>query len=161
MSSTALADAHSELRERCRLADAVDDWRERTLLAPLVDVADYVKRIGDHPDSAHYRAEKAGGLLEAAIRLQCQALMAYADWPDDGPDDGPTCATIDKAFDVLGNVASAVEAVAWSTARAADDDESTPGPYRSEVAQLQGAAKTVLAWSDALAGSARHDPVPT
>ncbi len=93
MTTTSLADAHRELVERCQMADAVDDWRERTLLAPLVDVADYVKRVGDHPDSAHYRAEKAGRLMQSAIAVQCQALMAYAGWPEKGP----ACATIDEA----------------------------------------------------------------
>lgn len=158
MATTSLSDAHSELVERCRLADAIDDWRERTLLAPLIDVADYVKRIGDHPDSAHYRAEKAGALLQAAIRLHCQALMAYAGWPEGGADDGPACATIDMAHELLENLAVAVEAVGWSTARAANEDQSSARPYRSDVDQLRQAAKAALAWTDALPASARQDP---
>lgn len=158
MASTSLTDAHSELVERCRLADAMDDWRERTLLTPLVDVADYVKRIGDHPDSAHYRAEKAGALLRAAIHLHCQALMAYAGWPEGGADDGPACAIIDMAHELLEDLAVAVGDVVWSTARVAKDDEAGASPYRCDVDQLRDAAKAALAWADGLAASARQDP---
>jgi len=153
MTTTSLADAHRELVERCRMADAVDDWRERTLLGPLVDVADYVKRIGDHADSAHYRAEKAGCLMRSAIAVQCQALMAYAGWPDDGP----AYATLDKAHELLETLASAVEAVAWSTARAAKEDVDRPGPYAADFDQLRSAARAVLAWADGQVNSARDD----
>jgi len=135
------------------MPDAVDDWREHTLLAPLVDVADYVKRIGDHADSAHYRAEEAGCLMRSAIAVQCQALIAYAGWPDHGP----ACATINEAHELLETVASAVEAVAWSAAQATKEDVDRPGPYAADVDQLRSAARAMLAWAEGQVDSARDD----
>jgi hypothetical protein len=85
--ASALAVAHEDLLRRCHAAERAGDWQEGVILSALVDVADYLKRIGDNPDSSHYRAEKAWGLLTAAIRLQRDTLLAYGGWPEDDPNE--------------------------------------------------------------------------
>ena len=74
---SALAAAHDDLLRRCHAAERSGHWQEAVILSALVDIADHVKRIGDNHDSAHYRAEKAGVLLTAAIRLHCNTMLAY------------------------------------------------------------------------------------
>lgn len=84
---SALAAAYDDLLQRCHAAERSGDWQEGLILGALVDVADQVKRIGDNPASGHYRAEKAGVLLTAAIRLHRTTMLAYGGWPEDDPNE--------------------------------------------------------------------------
>jgi hypothetical protein len=83
---TALEAAHRELSERRARLDHLD-WhdqldaagkRERQVLAALEGVADYVKRIGDHPSSSHYRASKASPLVADAIEVLVAVFTVHA-----------------------------------------------------------------------------------
>jgi hypothetical protein len=108
---SALADAYEDLCRRVQRADRAGDWRERSILEPLADVADYVKRIGDHRDSAHYRADKAGPLVWWAIRVQREAHEAYA------PGDDATAEAIGRASRALSDAADAVNKALWLISR--------------------------------------------
>jgi hypothetical protein len=115
VSASALAAAHDDLLRRCHAAERAGDWQEGIILSALVDVADYLKRIGDNPDSSHYRAEKAGALLTAAIRLHRSALLAYGGWPEDDPSEQ----TVLTASRVLEDVAEQVQQTMWHAMRTA------------------------------------------
>jgi len=145
-----------DLRARTAAADAAGDWRERQVLSPLTDVADHVKRIGDHPDSVHYRADKAGPLVHGALRVQNEALLAYAGWPDE--DNGAT-RVIEDATQALTEVAEAVRRAMWSAAGSTNDPDRPAGTlYRSDAAALTAAARDLARWADRLAGQAVRDP---
>lgn len=108
---SALSDAEAELVRRAQRAHRAGDWQERSVLEPLAHVADYVKRVGDHPDSAHYRADKAGPLVWWAIRVQRAAHEAYA------PGDEATAEAIGRATKALSAAADAVNQALWLISR--------------------------------------------
>lgn len=147
--ATALEVARSDVARRALAAEEDGDWTERAVLAHLATVADMVCRIGDHPDSAHYRAEKAGPLLDAAIDLQWQCLNAYV-----GEGDEKVGGDLEHANDALHRVATAVRTAMWALARtrhgaALDEDDAR---------QLRAAASGFTAWADGVAAQARPEP---
>ncbi len=150
---SALAVAHRHLVDRCSASDDVGDWRERAVLGPLADVADYVKRIGDHPELVHYRAEKAGALLHAAVRLQREALLAYAGWPEGGDEER----RIIEAADLLEAVARELQADMWLAARRARGDSAAFYRYRAN--ELAAVVNRFTRWASGLMSSAVPDPV--
>jgi hypothetical protein len=125
-----LAAAYDDLLRRCHVAEQGGDWQEGTILNGLVDVADYLKRIGDNPESSHRRAEKAGALLKAVIRLHREALLAYGGWPED---DANECA-VRTGCRLLEDVAEHVRQAMWQAMRAARGD--TPAMSRPETENL-------------------------
>jgi hypothetical protein len=44
-----LAATHDDLLRRCHAAERSGNWQEGAILSALVEVADYIKRIGDKP----------------------------------------------------------------------------------------------------------------
>lgn len=138
--ASALAAAHHDLLRRCHLAERAGDWQEGVILSALADVADYLKRIGDNPGSSHYRAEKAGALLTAAIRLHRDALLAYGGWPDD--DDNERAAVqlpaprgrlgASRAVDVAGHACG---------------PRRHPAPNRSETDNLVHVGRQLERWA--------------
>ena len=118
-----LAAAHNDLLRRCHDAERAGDWQEAVILSALVDVADYVKRIGDNPDSAHYRAEKAGTLLTAAIRLHRDALLAFGGWPEDDASEQ----AMDSASRLLHDAARNAQQTMWQAMRAAHRETEGQG----------------------------------
>jgi hypothetical protein len=124
---SALAAPHDDLLRRCHTAERLGDWQEGAILNALVDVADYVKRIGDNPESSHYRAEKAGALLVAAIRLHRDALLSYGGWPEDDA----TERAVLTGSRLLEDVAEHVGQTMWQAIRVARDD--TAALNRSET----------------------------
>jgi len=145
-----------DLRARTATTDAAGDWQERAILSPLADVADHVKRIGDHLDSSHYRADKAGPLVDGALRVQNAALLAYAGWPDD---EHPAARAIEDATHQLTAVNEVVRQVMWSFAAGANGDSGWPDLlYRSDVAALTAAAREFTRWAAGLAAQAVPDP---
>jgi hypothetical protein len=108
---SALERAHDELVARLQRAERAEDWPECSILDPLADVADYVKRIGDHPESAHYRADKAGELVWWAVRVQHAAHEAYA------PGDDATGEAIEHTTKALRAAGEAVNAALWLISR--------------------------------------------
>lgn len=112
---SALFVAYAELCRRAQQADEAGDVCERLILEPLASVADYVKRIGDHGGSAHYRADKAGDLVYSAVRVQREAVLVYA-WSERGEDEAGD-AELAWAAKALAEVAAAVERALWATAR--------------------------------------------
>lgn len=149
-----LADAYAELKERYRQADGDGDWQERVLLGHLVEVADYVARIGDNTHSAHYRADKAGPLLQSAIQLQEQALVGYAGWPEDEA----VMRRIEEPLDLLAALATPVVGAAWLAARGAQGGGDAT-LYRSQVSELLSAVHQMAAWAEKLAATAEPDPI--
>jgi hypothetical protein len=113
-----LAAAHDDLLRRCHAAERAGDWQEGTILSALVDVADYLKRIGDNSESSHYRAEKAGALLIAAIRLHRDTLLAYGGWPEDDTNEQALLTTSRLIEDVAEHARHAM----WQAMRAARGD---------------------------------------
>jgi hypothetical protein len=116
--ASTLAAAHEDLLRRCHAAERSGDWKEGVILSALVDIADYVKRIGDNPDSSHYRAEKVGALLTAAIRLQRDTLLAHGGWPEDDPNEEAVL----TAFRLLDDVAQHIRQTMWQAMHAARGD---------------------------------------
>jgi hypothetical protein len=148
---TILDEARQDLAARVTAVGATGDWDEQSILAPLADVADHVCRVGDHRESAHYRADKAGALLSAAIRLQRETLLGFAGWPDEGWH----LRTIVEAFDVLEQVRQAVGTVAWMAARQARDHCSTL--YESDARRLFEAARQFSGWVEDVADTPEPD----
>lgn len=146
---TALEVARSDVARRAAAAEEDGDWSERAVLVHLATVADMACRIGDHPDSAHYRAEKAGPLLDAAIDLQSECLNAYV-----GEGDEKVGGDLEQANDALRRVATAVRNAMWALAGtrhgAALDD--------SDARQLRAAASGFTAWAEGVAARARPEP---
>lgn len=138
---SALEHAYDELRRRTQQADTAGDWQERCILEPLASVADHVKRIGDHRDSAHYRADKSGPLVTAALRVQREALAAYVagQWGDDSP----AADAIEATADALDDAAAAVLKALWLIAHAGPQSLPTPG-----LAEAAGALSAAVdrAW---------------
>jgi hypothetical protein len=86
MSTTPLDAAREHLSRRLVSLDHSQTWRERAIISPLFDVADMVCRVGDHPDSLHYRADKSGDMVSAALRVRGVAFEQYAgidSWPEE------------------------------------------------------------------------------
>jgi len=139
---TALELARADVAGRALVAEEDGDWAEQAVLGHLASVADMVCRIGDHPDSAHYRAEKAGPLLDAAIDLQWACLDAYV-----GEGDEEVGSDLRQANDALRRVATAVRDAMWALAATRhgavlDADDAY---------QLRAAARGFAAWANALA----------
>lgn len=111
------------------------------ILSALVDVADYLKRIGDNPGSSHYRAEKARALLTAAIRLHRDALLAYGGWPDDDDNERALLSSSRLLEDVSGRLGQSM----WQAMRAARGD--TPAPNRSETDNLVHVGRQLERWA--------------
>ncbi|MGH9165467.1 MAG: hypothetical protein ACRDZW_08160, partial [Acidimicrobiales bacterium] len=89
--------ARADLAQRTFDAEKLEQWQERSVLGNLADVADMVCRIGDHPHSAHYRADKAGRLVGAALDVQWECLNAYAGESADGA----IVEELDRANDII------------------------------------------------------------
>ncbi|MGH9209870.1 MAG: hypothetical protein ACRD2C_04220 [Acidimicrobiales bacterium] len=145
---SALEAAYMDLRQRSAAADRAGNWREARILEALCGVADYVKRVGDHPDSAHYRADKAGDLAQSAVWVLRQSFMAYAGWPVDTDQ----YRAIAAASDTLETVARAVEVALWRIA---------PGGgalWQSDADQITEAARAVSRWAERIAAEAVPDP---
>jgi hypothetical protein len=151
---SALRDALEDLGARRRAAERAEDWHEVAVLAHLVDIADYTARIGDVTDSAHYRAEKAGPLLDAAIRIQEDVFLAAAAWP---AEDTPLDRAVVEATKVLGDVAGEVRQVLWDSVQNERDGDG-PVAYRSTARSLIDAVGELSRWADAIAASAVPDP---
>lgn len=146
---TALEVARSDVAGRALAAEEDGDWTERAVLVQLASVADMVCRIGDQPHSAHYRAEKAGPLLDAAIDLQWECLNAYV-----GEASEEVGGELEQANEALRQVATAVRSAMWALAGAShgaswDDDDAR---------QLRRAASGFAAWANGLAARAQPEP---
>jgi hypothetical protein len=140
--ATALTAAHDDLLRRCHAAERSGDWQEAVILTALVDVADHVKRIGDNPASAHYRAEKAGALLTAAIRLHRDALLAFGGWPDNDASEQ----AMDAASRLLDGAARHAQQTMWRAMRAARDETRVP---REELTgELVHAGRQLARWTE-------------
>jgi hypothetical protein len=100
-------------------------------------MSDHVKRIGDSPESAHYRAEKAGVLLTAAIRLHRNTMLAYGGWPEDEPNEHAVL----TAARLLDDIVDVVQQELWQAMRAA---RATSSPQPSDLVQ---AGDTLARWA--------------
>lgn len=136
-----LAAAHDDLLRRCHGAERAGDWQEAVILSALVAVADHVKRIGDNPDSAHYRAQKAGTLLTAAIRLHRDTLLAYGGWPECDASEQ----AMDSASRLLHDAARQAQQTMWQAMRAAQGDTGTRN--RSEPATPPHVGRQLADWA--------------
>lgn len=143
--------ARADLAQRTLDAETMEQWQERSVLSNLADVADMVCRIGDHPHSAHYRADKAGRLVGAALDVQWECLNAYAaETADD-----EIVAELERANDILQEVAAGVRAVMWAITRSDRD----VGLYVSDISGLRRVASAFARWAGRVADQAVPDPV--
>ncbi len=149
--TTTLDQARTDLAQRAQAADEAGDWRERNLLAPLAGVADMVCRIGDHTHSAHYRADKAGALVESALRVEQRALSAYGGVDVDDDDH-----RIDAAAEVLATVARAVRSYTWAVARFENGGDLF---CESDANELRSALFAFRRWVDGVVATAVPDAV--
>lgn len=131
--------ARRELARRALAADERGDWQETAILFHLTTVADMMCRIGDHGDSAHYRADKVANLVDAALALEAECLNAYL---GDGCDE--TAADLERASRVLRGVAEAVRGAMWSFARA----DSGAALDRDDVRDLRRALAAFATWTN-------------
>lgn len=141
--------ARADLLRRTHEADERGDWQERNVLAHLATVADMVCRIADHPDSTHYRAEKAGPLLDAAVRLQGECLNAHLLGADEH-----AAGRLEQATEVLAQVADAVQPAMWAIACADNGVELGA----DDIRQLRLAATAFTTWADGVSLPRRSDP---
>ena len=137
--------ARQDVARRALAAEGEEQWQERAVLGRLAVVADMVCRIGDHPESTHYRAEKAGALVEAALRVELECVNAYL---GDGCDE--TAEDLAQACRAVEMVTEAVRSAMWSwaavdSAAALDDDA---------VRDLRRAAGAFSRWANRVADRA-------
>jgi hypothetical protein len=142
--------ARQDLARRARLADEDGDAQECALLQHLASITDMVCRIGDHPESAHYRADKSGPLLRSAADLQLECLRAYLG----GDDDAEAEVELKEATEALEKVHTAVRRVMWAIAGARrgatfEDDD---------LGAVTTAARAFTAWAGSVVERARHGP---
>lgn len=142
---TALELARQDVARRALAAEAEQQWQERAVLGRLAVVADMVCRIGDHADSAHYRAEKAGILVEAALAVELECLTAYL---GDGCDE--TAEDLAQASRAVEIVAEAARAAMWSWAGA----DSAAVLDEDAVRDLRRAAGAFSRWANRVADRA-------
>jgi hypothetical protein len=147
--------ARRDLAERVQVADEAGDWQERAVLVHLATVADMVCRIGDHTHSAHYRADKSGVLVDAALRVQFECLNAYLVAGQIGDEEEPA-GRVEAANDVLEAVASVVRMVMWAQARAGHGGAEI---YASDARRIRRAKQEFDRWAEAICSSAVPDPV--
>ena len=143
---TALGAAQDELDLRARVAERAEA-ADRNVIAALASVADYVRRIGDH-DSRHYRAEKAGDLVEAALRVERQAVVLYGGGEELGDE------WVNLIYDlhqVLEAVVGQVSGAMWAAAR-------SHYPYTWQAEELRRAAGRLSGQVNRLCERALPDP---
>jgi hypothetical protein len=144
-----LAGARTYLRMLYRIADDAGDWQERKLLGPLHDVADMVCRIGENTASDHYRADKAGPLVTAALKVRCAALERYAGVEEDDQDLAKVL-RLEEALD------DGISRVMWVLARRKCGGSGDL--WRSDVDDLRFALRGLSGWVEKIAGTAVADP---
>jgi hypothetical protein len=103
-----VARTHQELIERARAADRIGAADAR-LWESLASVADYLRRIVDHGDSRHYRADKAGELVASALRVQRDAMADLA-----GDLDDPWIERLYDLHHLADNLTTGLTAAMWS-----------------------------------------------
>ena len=141
--------ARADLLRRTHEAADRGDWQEHAVLTHLATVADMVCRIADHPDSTHYRAEKAGPLLDAAVRVQGECLTAHLLGADEH-----AAGRLERATEVLAQVADAVLPAMWAIAGAEHGVELDA----DDIRQLRLAAAAFATWADGVASPMRSGP---
>lgn len=118
----ALEVAHDELRQQRAAAQRLEAEGNAAMITvlrildPLEDIVDHARRIDLETASDHYRAEKAGPLLTAAVRLQRNALVNYA-----GGDDCPP-AVFEQLHALASDLINTIDQVRlqmWEVARGA------------------------------------------
>ena len=141
--------ARQDVARRALAAEDADEWGERAVLGRLAVVADMACRIGDHADSAHYRAEKAGTLVEAALGVELECLNAYL---GEGCDEA--AGELEQASRAVESVAEAVRSAMWSWAAA-----DSAAVHDADVARdLRRAAAAFSRWADRAADRAVATP---
>lgn len=109
-----MAAAHGELIARARAAGRTGD--EVVLWESLESAADYLRRIVDHGDSRHYRAEKSYELVASALRVQREAITEAA--ADIGRDvDEQYLDRIYRMYRLVEDVHLQLTGVMWCAAR--------------------------------------------
>ncbi|MCU1356418.1 MAG: hypothetical protein JWM89_1836 [Acidimicrobiales bacterium] len=114
-----LAGAHEYLLGFLNALHPEEFPTERAILAPIVDVVDQARRIVDGP-GLEYKASKAGLLLEAAVRVQVEAIVAFAG-------DGIAENAIRRLTDRMSADMAPVLNEAWRIARLSAVDGTDPG----------------------------------
>ena len=141
--------ARTYLRVLCRMADDAGDWQERRLLGPLHDVADMVCRIGEYGDSDRYRADKAGTLVGAALKLRSVALERYA-----GTDENDQ--EFSKVLGLQEGLDNAISRVMWVLAGWKRNNGGEL--WRSDAEDLRLALRRLSDWAETITELALPDP---
>lgn len=144
MATSALDAARIDLASRLQLAYDHDDYVEAALLSPLAGVADMVCRIGDHRQSAHYRADKSGDLVLDALRTRDEAMIGHAHTSEAGD-------AIHEATELVLKLERAMESALWTIARG----EPT---YSSLADRLNDAVWPLVEWAKSFGAGAGPDP---
>lgn len=147
--------ARQDLARRVQALDDSPRWQERAILSSLATVADMVCRIGDHDHSTHYRADKSGDLVTAALRVELESLRAYAETDDRFEDAADR--QLNAAAEVLESVAGAVRLVLWTVARQSNGQGAEM--YRSDADQIRSAVAALDRWAKSVCAGAVPDPV--
>jgi hypothetical protein len=153
---SALDAARRDLSRQAHLADG----DEHRILSPLATVADMVCRIGSHADSAHYRADKAGDLVDAALLVELACLEAFIDDDDDERDVAAAVAAtarldvLDRASDLVKAVVADARRVMWVAARATGMELDG-----RDVARLRRTAAEFARWADDVTRTVATEPV--
>ncbi len=142
-----LEGARTYLRVLCRMADEAGDWQEHRLLESLHDVTDMVCRISDHTQSTHYRADKAGRLVSAALDVRCAALQNHA-----GPGEDQRVKLV-KALHLEKELDDEINRAMWVLA----DPDGTQ-LWCSDAAALLRALRRLVDWAETIAATAVPEP---
>lgn len=142
--------ARRHLGERLNHSAAGSDRLETGILSALTGIADMTCRIGEHTDSPHYRADKAGPLLDEALRLQTRTLMAYAHVS--GVDVDVKESTIHELQRLAEDITAALVAFMWAAARG-------DHIYERHARALTRTAQHLTEWAERVARSAIPDPM--
>lgn len=143
-----LQGADDFLRALLGQLQSAEDSAERQIVESLHGLVDHVRRVMLPDATDHYRAEKTGYLITAALEAHSAALLAYAQTTAaDSADDELIAAATSHAQAVIG----ALRSLMASAARGSR-------PWRTQVRRLGDALASASSWADRLRGIAVEDP---
>lgn len=125
----ALEEVERSLRAEAEAIHETERYSLAFVFEQLAHVADYTRRCALDSASPHYRADKAGQLVAAAIRVSAAALGNFAEATGDADPDNAV-GSIDELHELAADLVVLLRSQSWRVAQARP-------VYRSEVDELR------------------------
>ena len=126
------------------LAAAETDWERAQFIGALATIADHTRRVMLDTASPHYRADKAGPIVYAALKVQRSTIFAYAGLPEvvSGP-----ASNLERTTSQLAEIAETFRSLMWDLARR---EGGSGWVWASTHAEARQALANAIAWIDTL-----------